>query len=117
MKLRIDEEYGAMYILFEPGAQWKAKTFFPMVDAMYQQIKKRWEASPKLLVFDISNLEYIDSTFISLVIQTTRLTGEQRNVIISANAQNIDLLSLLGMDRFVDIYRSKEEWQQSTEPD
>jgi anti-anti-sigma regulatory factor len=110
MILDITHRQGNIYIVFKQQPIWKVQTFFPLVDAMYKQIKQRWETYPATLVFNISNVDYIDSTFISLVIQTTRLTGNQKNVVITPNPQSIDLLTLLGVDRFVDIFHSEEEW-------
>jgi anti-anti-sigma regulatory factor len=113
MNLELLYKHGFIHINFKQPPQWKVHTFFPLVDSMYKQIKQEWDVTPATLVFNIVNIEYIDSTFISLIIQTTRLTHNQKNVIITPNPQAIDLLTLLGVDRFVDIFHTEEEWAAS----
>jgi anti-anti-sigma regulatory factor len=115
MNLEITHKHGFIHITFRPPPQWKVHTFFPLVDAMFRQIKQEWEVMPATLVFNIAELEHLDSTFISLIIQTTRLTHNQKNVIITPNPQSIDLLTLLGVDRFVDIFHTEEEWAASAQ--
>ena len=44
---------------------WRRSTFFPLVDAMYGQVKLHYEKDPHKLAFDVSALDYIDSFLFS----------------------------------------------------
>ena len=109
----ISDKNGWIYVTVERPADWKLPTFFPLVDATFKKIKTEYEAQARKVVFDVSALEYIDSTMISLFLQAARLNEPQRNSIIVSNEHTHDLLCLLGIDKLFDLHASAKEWQEA----
>ena len=89
---------------------WQIRNFLPLVDSMFDKIRARYEEVGGRFLFDLSELSYFDSTIVGLILRSVSLTGTQKNSLIASGAQTKDILSLLGLDRLVDIYDSEEEW-------
>ncbi len=94
---------------------WRRNTFFPLVDAMYEQVKSHYEKNPRKLAFDVSALDYVDSSMISLFIQAARLMKDEKPAIIVAHKEVMDLITLLGINEFYDVYDSYEQWRDAIE--
>ena len=89
---------------------WKIHNFFPLVDSMFRQIEENHKQVGGRLLFDLSSLSYFDSTMVSLILRSVRLTGEEKNALVVSDERTRDILSLLGINRLVDIYDSEAEW-------
>lgn len=113
MNVDLGEKSGWIFVTLQKPIEWKLPTFFPLVDAMYKQIKTAYEEDPRPVVFDLTTLDYIDSTVVSLFLQTVRLTGETRNAMLVQNNYIRDLINLLGIDKLLDIYDNEEEWDRT----
>jgi anti-anti-sigma factor len=110
---QISDKNGWIYVSAQRPADWKFPTFFALVDATFEKIQTAYEQKARKVVFDVSTLEYIDSTMISLFLQAARMTEPQRDAIIVANEYTRDLLSLLGIDKLFDIFNSQKEWLEA----
>jgi ABC-type transporter Mla MlaB component len=94
---------------------WRRSTFFPLIDGMYGQVKLHYEKDPHKLAFDVSALDYIDSSMISLFIQSARLMKKEKPAIIVAHKEIMDMITLLGIDKIYDVYESYELWREAVE--
>jgi anti-anti-sigma factor len=106
----VGEKSGWIYVSVERPPDWKLPTFFPLVDAMFKEIKSAFESQPRKIVFDMSRLEYIDSTMMSLFLQTVQMTGTEDNAIITTSKHTHDILGLLGIDKLFRLCSSIDEW-------
>jgi len=93
---------------------WQIHNFLPLVDSMYTRIMENYQAVPGRLVFDLSELTYFDSTMVSLILRAVRLTGEQKNALVIGDEKTRDILSLLGIDKLVDIYDSRAAFESAS---
>ncbi len=110
----VTEKRGWIYVSIERPPDWKLPTFFPLVDAMFKKVKNSYDSQRRRILFDISRLEYMDSTMVSLFLQTARLSIESnKNAIIVAHKNTHDLLCLLGIEKLFDLYSSEQEWDQA----
>jgi anti-anti-sigma regulatory factor len=92
---------------------WRLHTFFQVIDRMYARIAEEYAAHGRRFCFDFSNLDYIESTLISLVIKSVRLTGERRNALIAPDDKCREMLSVLGIDAILTVYDSRDAWERA----
>ncbi|MBD3391325.1 MAG: STAS domain-containing protein [Chitinivibrionales bacterium] len=110
----ITEKNGWLYVSIERPADWKLPTFFPLVDATFKKIEENHERKPRRIVFDVSSLDFIDSTIVSLFLQAARMTTTaEKNAIVVSREHTRDLLCLLGIDKLFDLYQSEKEWMEA----
>jgi|GEM_PF-3196972 STAS domain. len=108
MKIKFEnQEKWLRFSIVEKGG-WTPTTFFPQLDSAVEKIKLEMEKNtPKHVLFDLSTLKSLDSSIISLVIQTIRL-GQRRKVnIIASHEDVLNMLQLLGIDELAYVYSSE----------
>jgi hypothetical protein len=110
MTLDTERYKGWIVIAIRRATAWRIHNFLPLVDSLFKQIKDNHDQTGGRLLFDLSALSYFDSTMISLILRSVRLTGEQKNSLIIADDKTRDILALLGIDKLVDIYPSERDW-------
>lgn len=110
MEMKIADRNGWICVSLSGQMNWEASTFFPMMDRFLGQIREAFDEKERPVVFDLSGLVIVDSSLVSLVIQTCRLAVDQRNAVISPSEQVRDIFYMLGLVKFVDVYDSEEEW-------
>ena len=108
------EKKGWIYVDIQNAPEWGLPTFFLLVDEMFKRIRKVYEENPRRVVFDVLKLEYVDSTVVSLFLQSARMTVLDRNAIIVGKQHTRDLLHLLGMDKLFDMYATEKDWEKNT---
>ncbi|HMD69474.1 MAG TPA: STAS domain-containing protein [Chitinivibrionales bacterium] len=92
---------------------WTPSTFFPQLDSAMDRVKMALSEEPTArILFDLSALTTVDSSLITLVVQTIRLSGTGRVSVIVANPDVYSWLALLGIDRLADIFNSEQEWRE-----
>ena len=91
---------------------WRLHNFLPLVDSMYKQIEQNHKTSHGRLLLNLSAISYFDSTMVSLILRSIRLTGDEKNSLVIGDESTRDILSLLGIDRLVDIYDSEQAWAE-----
>ncbi len=116
MSLYFTQSHGWSHVTVEQNSEWQLHNFFQIVDAMFAQIRDHFAAHDQPFVFDFSQLEYIDSTLITLLIQTARLTGDRRNALIVTEDKNREMLSILGVDKILDVFESRAAWESAVSP-
>jgi hypothetical protein len=107
---------GWTYVCIDKSTAWEVAEFFPLIDRMLKQIRASFESTGRPFVFDISALEKFDSSLVSLVIQTVRLTGDLRNALVLPSGKSREVVETLGLPRLIDVYGSKEEWESTVKP-
>jgi len=106
MELDNNAYKGWTVVTIRRHSAWQIHNFQPLVDSMYAKIKDNYETAHGRLVFDLAELTYFDSTKVSLILRSVRLTGERKNALVVGDEKTRDILSLLGIDKLVDIYSS-----------
>lgn len=91
---------------------WTPSTFFPQLDSALDRVKMALSEYPARILFDLTALTTVDSSLITLVVQTIRLAGTGRVSVIVANPDVYSWLALLGIDRLADIFNSEQEWRE-----
>ena len=93
--------------LVEKG-HWTPTTFFPQLDSALEKVRFELEKSPReIVVFDLSSLKSLDSSIISLVIQTIRLAHDKKVCVLATHEDVFNMLMLLGVDELAHIYSSE----------
>jgi anti-anti-sigma regulatory factor len=110
MELDNDRFPGWTVVTIRRHTAWQIHNFLPLVDSMYSKIKTNYETTQRRLVFDLSELTYFDSTMVSLVLRSVRLTGDAKNALVMGDEKTRDILCLLGIDKLVDLYDSIGEF-------
>jgi len=93
--------------------RWTPSTFFPELDIVMARIKEHLNGKKEpAVVFDLSQLEGIDSSMITVIVQTVRIVSDRKISIIAPNSDVYTWLSLLGIDRLSDLYESEKMWRE-----
>ncbi len=112
MNLEISETGGWYRYSMQFQDRWTPSTFFPELDSVMARIKEHLTGKIKpSVVFDLSQLDSIDSSMITVIVQTVRIVGERKISIIAPNNDVYTWLSLLGIDRLSDLFESEDEWR------
>lgn len=102
---------GWTVISIKRHAAWEIHNFLPLVNSMFSTIKEHYDTAGGQLVFDLADLSYFDSTMVSLMLRAINLTGDRKNALIIQDERARDLVTLLGLDRLVDLYDSRAAFQ------
>ena len=103
-----NERYkGWTVITIKRHAAWQIHNFLPLVDSMYTKIRENFDKVGGQLLFDLSGLTYFYSTMVSLILRAVRLTGDAKNAVVITDEKTRDILTLLGIDKLVDMYESE----------
>jgi anti-anti-sigma regulatory factor len=95
---------------------WTPSTFFPQLDSVLLRIKFLLEENKDCnILFDLSDLDTIDSSLITIFVQTVRLCGKKPVCIIAPNNDVYHWLCLLGINRLAQIFETNEEWRNKQE--
>jgi anti-anti-sigma regulatory factor len=93
--------------------RWTPSTFFPQLDSVIGKIREELAAHPsQRVVFNLSALDAIDSSLITIIIQTIRQMQGNKLSIVAPHKDVNNWLSLLGINRLADMYESMDEWQK-----
>jgi anti-anti-sigma regulatory factor len=107
---------GWMVITIKRHTAWQIHNFLPLVDSMYSKIKENYTRVGGRLLFDLSGLTYFDSTMVSLILRAVRLTGDSKNAVVITDEKTRDILTLLGIDKLVDMYESETAFTAANPP-
>jgi anti-anti-sigma factor len=107
----IGEKDGWIYVELKRPPEWKLPTFFPLVDRTFKDIQAVFDSNPRPILFDLSDLEIVDSTLISLLLQSARLMNNKKNAVIVSDPHVRDLMSMLGIEKLYEIYETIDEWR------
>jgi anti-anti-sigma regulatory factor len=95
---------------------WTPSTFFPQLDSVLARIKTVLAEKPGArILFDLLALDTIDSSLITILVQTVRMTGTDRVSVLVSHPDVFSWLALLGLDRLAEIFDSEEAWRQKQE--
>ena len=116
MNLRVTRESGWHRFTVLDKEHWTPSTFFPELDRALERVKLALAEGPSTrILFDFLLLDTIDSSLITLVVQTIRMAGAGRVCVIVANSDVYSWLALLGIDRLAEIFNSEDEWHAMLE--
>jgi anti-anti-sigma regulatory factor len=116
MNIRINEEGPWYRFKILEHEHWTPSTFFPQLDSVLARIKTALADRPGArILFDLSALDTIDSSLITIVVQTIRMAGSGRVHVIVPHPDVYSWLALLGIDRLAEIYESEDAWRQKQE--
>ena len=110
MEFSITEKNNSIYVKIHIKESLNSKSFFPLIDSMSKQIKDTYLQNNLPVVFNLLDLNTIDSYMISILVQTFRLTAPGKNAILVSDTQVVDVLTLIGIDKMFDMFNSEEEW-------
>jgi anti-anti-sigma factor len=94
--------------------RWTPTTFFPQLDSVMARIREDLDGQhdPKV-VFDLSDLSTIDSSMVTVIVQTVRIAAGGSKVCVIAPSGDVHTwLSLLGIDRLAAMFESVDQWMQ-----
>jgi anti-anti-sigma regulatory factor len=113
MNLNVTEEGQWYRVTILKKEHWAPATFFPQLESLLAGIGNALSKNEGMrILFDLMALDTIDSSLISIVVQTFRMSGvNQVNVLVS-NPDVFSRLALLGLDRLAEIFYSEEAWRQ-----
>jgi anti-anti-sigma regulatory factor len=99
--------------------RWTPTTFFPQLDSIMARVREDLDKEKDpAVVFDLSALESIDSSMITIIVQTVRIAeGKKKVCVIAPNNDVYTWLSLLGIDRLADMFESEEQWELRQQDD
>ena len=93
--------------------RWTPSSFFPELDSVMARIKETLNGNTDAaVVFDLSHLESIDSSMITVIVQTVRIVTDRKISVIAPNNDVYTWLSLLGIDRLSDLFESEALWRE-----
>ena len=112
MELDNERYAGWSVVTIRRHTAWQIHNFMSLVDSMYETIRRNYETAHARILFDLAGLSYFDSTVVSLILRAVRLTGEVKNALIVSDPKTRDILSLLGIDRLVEVYESQRAFAE-----
>jgi ABC-type transporter Mla MlaB component len=111
--VRLTEEGEWLRVTFLEKTKWTPATFFPHMDSVVGMISSAcMEKNKKRVLFDLSPIEYIDSSLTTILVQTIRLAGLDNVAVLVTNTDVANWLTLLGIDKLADIYESEAAWNE-----
>ncbi len=110
MKFTVSIKEKSIYVKIHGPDPWKPQSFFPLIDRLFGRIKDVYEQHKYPVVFDFLDIHFIDSYMISMLVQTSRLTDPKKNSLIVSDKQVISIINILGINRMINIFSSKEKW-------
>jgi anti-anti-sigma regulatory factor len=84
-------------------------SLFYRIDTILDAIKSTYALSQRPVVFDLSHMEHIDSSMISIIVQTLRIVKDDMCAAIAPHQTVRDIMIALGMDSMIEIYLSEKE--------
>lgn len=116
MNLQVTEEGQWYRFRILEKDTWTSSTFFPQLDSVLARIKTVLAEKPGArILFDLMALDTIDSSLITVLVQTVRMTGVDRVSVLVSHPDVYSWLALLGLDRLAEIFDSEEAWRQKQE--
>jgi anti-anti-sigma regulatory factor len=113
MNLQVTEEGPWYRFKILEKNTWTPSTFFPQLDSVLARIKTVLaEKKGARILFDLMALDTIDSSLITVLVQTVRMTGVDRVAVLVSHPDVYSWLALLGLDRLAEIFDSEEAWRQ-----
>jgi anti-anti-sigma regulatory factor len=113
MNLQVTEEGQWYRFRILEKDTWTSSTFFPQLDSVLARIKTVLSEKPGArILFDLLALDTIDSSLITILVQTVRMTGVDRVSVLVSHPDVFGWLALLGLDRLAEIFDSEEAWRQ-----
>ncbi len=112
MEFSLIEKHNSIHVKVYGPEPWRPQTFYPLIDRLGEQIKDAYIRNKRTVVFDFLGLNFIDSYMISMLVQTSRLTEPERNIILATDNQVLAIITLIGIDRIFSVYHSEKEWLQ-----
>jgi anti-anti-sigma regulatory factor len=114
MKISFKKHKDRLSIFLDEKGHWTPTTFFPQLDSAVEKIRFELEkASQEIVVFDLSSLKSMDSSIISLVIQTIRLAQNKKVCVLATHDDVFNMLMLLGVDELAHIYSSESTMNEN----
>ncbi|MGB7566757.1 MAG: STAS domain-containing protein [Chitinivibrionales bacterium] len=108
MILSFKKQKDRLTIFLAEKGHWTPSTFFPQLDSAVEKVRFEFEkSSQEAVVFDLSSLKSMDSSVISLVIQTVRLARNKRVCVLATHEDVFNMLMLLGIDELAHVYSSE----------
>ena len=112
MNITVTRDKGWCRLSVLEKARWTPSTFFPQLDSAIARISVALSEDPKApILFDLSALSTIDSSLITLVVQTVRMAGTGRVNVVVSSPEVYSWLALLGINQLAEIFSSEEEWR------
>jgi ABC-type transporter Mla MlaB component len=115
MKLQIIQEKSLLRFVIDNSDGWDADNFFSELDRVFLAIKEVAEKDEKDVLFDLCHAKRVDSSMITLLVQTMRVIGGRKMSIITCDSDTADLISLMGLDKLAHIYDSEDAWREGKE--
>jgi anti-anti-sigma regulatory factor len=116
MNIQVIEEGQWYRLRILEKENWTPSTFFPQLDSVLVRIKTVLSEKPGArILFDLLALDTIDSSLITILVQTVRMTGVDRVSVLVSHPDVFSWLALLGLDRLAEIFDSEEAWRQKQE--
>lgn len=115
MKLQITNEKNWHCFAVDDSDGWNADNFFSELDRVFLAIKEVAGNDEKDVLFDLSRVKRVDSSMVTLLIQTMRLIENRKMSIITSDKDTSDLLLLMGIDKLAHIYNSEDDWRAGIE--
>jgi len=108
MQISFKKQKDRLSIFLVEKGTWTPATFFPQLDSAVEKVRFELEKSPReIVVFDLSSLKSMDSSVISLVIQTIRCARNKRVCVLATHEDVFNMLMLLGIDELAHVYSSE----------
>jgi anti-anti-sigma regulatory factor len=116
MNLQVTEEGQWYRFRILEKDTWTSSTFFPQLDSVLARIKTVLAEKPGArILFDLMALDTIDSSLITVLVQTVRMTSVDRVSVLVSHPDVFSWLALLGLDRLAEIFDSEDAWRQKQE--
>ncbi len=107
MNIRVIQEGSGYRFTVRGKDQWTPSTFFPQLDSTLAHIKTAVSEKPQArILFDLVSVDSVDSSLITIIVQTVRMAGAGRVSVLVANPDVYSWLALLA-----DLFDSEEEWR------
>jgi anti-anti-sigma regulatory factor len=114
MILSFKKQKDRLSIFIAEKGHWTPSTFFPQLDSAIEKVRFELEEnSQETIVFDLSSLKSMDSSIISLVIQTIRLAHNKKVCVLATHEDVFNMLMLLGVDELAHIYSSESTMNEN----
>jgi anti-anti-sigma regulatory factor len=108
MIISFKKQKDLLSIFLSEKGHWTPTTFFPQLDSAVEKVRFELEkSSQENVVFDLSSLKSMDSSIISLVIQTIRLARNNKVCVLATHEDVFNMLILLGIDELAHVYSSE----------
>lgn len=88
----------------------QVQSFFSIIDKINANIEELYKRKPSDIVFDLTDIKFIDSYLISSLVRAHQLSTMSKHAIITSDDTILAIVELVGLNQLYSIYKTKKDF-------